>query len=354
MSHGLGLLMARISYSKLAKLFGRLKTSYAAGLDLRSVYEKESKSGNGTYRNKSAEVSTALTNGESLAHAMDQTDGYFPDLAVAVVQAGEEGGRLEDAFARLAKHYEGIVAFRNRFLMSIAWPMFELCASIFIVGALIWIMDWVINVASSGEMDPIDWFGMGSTWGNFLLYCGFVLTFFGGIFLVVFGSMKGWFGTYPMRLARRVPLLGKTIEHLALARFAWTMSVAENAGMSALDTAKLAIRSTENFYYKLLVPEVVYDLRQGKSFHSTLSATDAFPDDFLNYVETGETAGELSETMQKASADLQERAENNLKIIGTIGFVLTFAFVAILIAAVVITLYKVLYIDQLQKFANGI
>ena len=344
--------MARISYNKMAKLFQRLATSYKAGLDIRSVVRKEADRGRGAFRQQTSVIADQLDQGQSLAHAMEGTDGYFPDLAVAIVKAGEQGGRLEDAFARLSKHYRDLVEFRTRFLSSIAWPVFQLCAAVVLVGALIWLMHWAM-VTIGGAAEPIDWFGMGSTWGNFLLYCAVVFAFFGSIFLVVFGAIKGWYGTLPMRIARRVPLVGKTIEHLALARFAWTMSIAENAGMSATESSELALRSTENYYYTMLIPEVEYDLKSGKSFYGTFDETRAFPEEFLSWIDNGETAGELAETMHRASVDLQSRAETNLQIIGKIGFVLVFGFVALLLGIVIITLYQRLYLQPINDLLDG-
>ena len=339
--------MAKISYRQLAKLFQRMGTSYSAGIDLLSFYDKESKVSGRTYRNKSSEIRDRLADGESLTDAMAASDGYFPDLALAVVKAGEKSGRLEDSFKRLSTHYDSLVKFRTRFLGSIAWPVFELLASIGLIGLLILVMHWVM--VDIGGIEPIDWFGMGSTTGNFLLYCSIVLLFFLAVFLVIYGSMQGWYGTLPMRIARRVPIVGKTLEQLALSRCAWAMSASENAGMDVRDIGKLSLEATENYYYKMVIPEVLYDLRKGKSFTQTFLATDAFPDDFISAIENGETAGKLAETMHQTSLSLQQQAENNLQIISKIGFVLMMGFVAIVLGFTIILLFQKLYMDQLRK-----
>lgn len=336
--------MARISYRQMSKLFRRLATSYTAGIDLLSIYEKETRVAGRTYRTKSSEIRDRLAEGDSLTDAMAASDGYFPDLALAVVRAGEKSGRLEDSFKRLSNHYESLVKFRTRFLNSIAWPAFELLASIGLIGLLILVMHWVM--VDIGGIDPIDWFGMGSTTGNFLLYCGVVFLLFLTVFLLIWGSMKGWYGTLPMRIARRVPLVGKTIEHLALSRFAWAMSASENAGMDVMEIGKLSLEATENYYYHMVKPEVLYDLRKGKSFTQTFLATDAFPMEFITWIENGETAGKLAETMHQASLTLQEKAEQNLQIISKIGFVMMMGFVAVVLGFAIILLFKKLYIDQ--------
>ncbi len=317
----------------MAKLFTRLSTSYTAGIDIRSAYKREAKSGSPSYQQKAKQVCRGLNEGKPLAESMADTDGYFPDLALSVVKAGERGGRLDESFSRLGKHYTSLVQFRNNFLSAIAWPAFELCFAILIVGLLMAICDWIFGAM---DREPFDWLWMGSTLGNVLAYFFLVFLAFATFVTLVMGTARGWFGTLPMRLAMKIPLIGKTIECLALSRFAWTMSIAENAGMNAVETAELSLRSTENFYYKRLIAEVCRKIQHGNGFCKTFREAESFPDDVLIYIDNGEISGELAESMDRCSRELQERAELNLKSIGTIGFILMMLFVAGLVLFVVV------------------
>ena len=325
--------MAKISQSQMAKLFNRLATSYTAGIDLRSAFKRETETGSTAYRQHAKRVFSGLKKGKPLAESMAATNGYFPDLALSVVKAGERGGRLEESFSRLGKHYENLVKFRNNFLGAIAWPAFELVFAIMIVGLLMGICDWVFTAM---EKPKINWFLMGSTVGNIIAYFVLVFCLFAGFAVLVMGTARGWFGTLPMRLAMRIPLIGKTIIYLALSRFAWTMSVAENAGMSAVETAELSLRSTENFFNKQLQPEVSRKIQAGAPFYDTFRDTGAIPENVLIYIDNGETAGELAESMSRCSEELQDRAELNMKAIGTIGFVMMIMFVAALVLLIVV------------------
>jgi type II secretory pathway component PulF len=119
--------------------------------------------------------------------------------------------------------------------------------------------------------------------------------------------------------------------------------------MDVLEIGKLSLEATENYYYQMIIPEVLYDLRKGKSFTNTFTATDAFPQEFITWIENGETAGKLAETMQRASVDLQEKAEANLKVISHIGFVMMMGFVGIILAIAIILLFKKLYMDPINN-----
>ena len=338
--------MAQITHGQLSKLFGRLATGYGAGIDLKSIYMRETEHGSLAYRLKAKEIFQSLSQGHSLTESFNSVDGYFPDLVLSVVHAGEKGGRLEESFQRLAAHYENLVKFRNGFLLSIAWPIFELAFGVMLIGVVI------LLLGALADPESANWFGMGTPMANFLFYMGCVLSVVGAIAGAYFAFKKGWFGTLPMQIARRIPLLGKTIEALALSRFAWTMSISENAGMSAIETATVALNSTQNYFYQRLVQPVSNSLQQGLDFFTSFRSTNAFPDDFLIYVENGEMAGELAESMDRASKELQTRAENNMKLLGTIGFVLTFVFVAGVMVTTILFMFKRTYIDRINEMSN--
>ena len=340
--------MPKISKSEMARLFHRLAVSYSAGIDIRTAIEKEKGQGSSAYKLRMRRVHRMLTEGSELAEAMEATDGYFPELAISVVKAGEKGGRLNESFARLSKHYKDLVTFRNNFLQAIAWPAFELCFAILIVGGMMAIAD---NIMDTLGAEKFDWFWMGSTIGNVIAYFVLVATLISGFVVLVVGTGRGWFGDLPIKIAMRIPLIGGTIEALALSRFSWTMSIAENAGMSALDIAQLSLRSTELYYYKQLEPKICGLLREGKRFYDSFLATETFPDKLLLYVDNGETAGELAETMDRLSGEYQEQAEINLKAISAIGFVASLLLVALLVGAIVIFAVQQ-YINILNNVGN--
>jgi type IV pilus assembly protein PilC len=337
--------MPRISIGKLAGLFRRLATSYRAGLDLRAILDREAKQGAPGYQRELGIVRDEIAQGTTLASAMAKNKGAFPPLTIATVEAGEHGGRLEESFDRLAKHYENLTAFRRRLLALMAWPMFELGLSICILGLLIIILEWV---TSTTNQNSIDWLGFGqnakgenrvSSGGYLLMYMFAVVGGVGGVIVFVVGTGRGWFGTLPMRVARRIPLLGTIIVQLAMSRFAWTLGIAIDAGVNAMKSSQLALRATQNFFYARHENDVALRIRDGQEIHESLRKTGEFPEEVLIYVQNGETAGEVPEMMKHLSDSYQEKAESNMKVLAVVGFVLTFLFVAFIIIVAIFYLF---------------
>jgi len=338
--------MAGISIKKLGDLCHRVGSAYKAGVDVKTIWQRESRHGSPRHKAELAKVAACIAQGQTVAEGMAATDEYFPDLAVAITEAGEQGGRLERSFQLLTDHYETINRFRREMQSRLAWPLLELLGAVFVIGALILLMGWLAET-------PIDWLGFGwSTMGYFWAWVTLVSFFFGGFFVLIYGSKEGWFGDYPMRIARKIPVLGKTIQIFALARFAWVLAAAYEAGMNTMRGVGLSFRATQNFYYQQFEQQVKDELQEGCELTVALRNTNAFPDDFVMYIENGELTGELPESMNRVAAEYTAEAERNLAVIAKVMFFVIFGIVAVVIGILIVTLYQKMLFDPLKDFQN--
>ena len=96
---------------------------------------------------------------------------------------------------------------------------------------------------------------------------------------------------------------------MALARLAWTLSLALNAGIDARRAIRMALQSTQNRYYTQHTAEVDAVIVRGGQFHEALRRSGAFPEEFLTALENAEITGTESESLTRLSEDYQQRAE---------------------------------------------
>ncbi len=338
--------MANIPLKRQADLFHRVGTSYKAGVDLKKIWQREASHGSPAHRLRMQKLADRIGQGDSLAQGMEATNGYFPELTIAVIKAGEEGGRLERAFALLSHHYDTLVGFRRDMLSRLTWPFLELFFAIVVIGLMILAMGWATSI-SGGE--PVDWLGFGwSTGQYFWSYVTLMIVIISTMGLLFYGVKVGWFGLVPMQIARRIPLLGKTIEIFALARFAWVLSAVYEAGMNMINGVRLSFRATQNYYYQQFADGVVAKIQAGDELHTSLRATQAFPDDLLMYVENGELTGELPISMQRLAEQYTAEAEKNLQLISKVLFMILFTIIALIIGSMIIMLYA-RYLGQIRS-----
>jgi type II secretory pathway component PulF len=276
-----------------------------------------------------------LKGGESLASAL-ANEPLFPLLLTEIVRVGEETGRLDQAFLRMADHYRAIVRMKRTFLQGVTWPVLQLSAAAAVI-SLLFVVLHLLEKRISGLVAP-DVFMLGlSPLENLGLFWAVLLGAGFCVFLIVKGVMSGWFGSLPLRIAMTIPLLGNTIKELALSRFAWAFGTAVDSGMYATQAMALGLRSTQNRYYLSHEREIVLSLTAGEDLFAALHRTDAFPPDLLQTVRTGELTGELTEGLERLSDDYQEQAAINLRRIGQIsGFGIFTAVSGMLMLAVLL------------------
>jgi type II secretory pathway component PulF len=341
--------MARIPLKTLADLCQRISVNYKAGIDVVRIFKRESEFGSRRHRLAMGKVLDRISHGQTIAEGLRAADDYFPELTSSVAESGETSGRLDRSFQLLAQHYDTILRFRRDMIGRLAWPVFELFAAVVIIALMILGMGWAASIGGSGE--PFDLIGWGwTTMQYFWTWISFCLVSLGSVALVIYGSMAGWFGEVPMRIARRIPLIGKTIQVFSLARFAWVLSAVYEAGMNTMRGVALAFRSTQNFYYAQHEEQVLLRLQAGTSLTEALRETGVFPDDLLMYVENGELTGELPESMNRLAEQYNDQAEANLNIISRVMFFVIFSIIAVIIGGLVISLYS-RYIGVIQSFS---
>jgi type II secretory pathway component PulF len=154
--------------------------------------------------------------------------------------------------------------------------------------------------------------------------CGLVA---GTIVLLATALVRGWLGPQPVLLAMKVPLLGKSLESLALSRLTWSLALALDSGMDARRAAELSIRAAQNPWYESSLNEVTGSIRANKEFHESFRSAGVFPADFLNSLEAAELAGATTESLLRLAKEYEDRARTAIRILTAIATVLVMLLV---------------------------
>lgn len=323
--------------SQLEKACYRLSVSLKAGIPIAQAWENESQLLRGRTRRSFDKVLERIQAGMTLADAIAK-ETCFPPMLTEMVRVGEETGQLDQAFLRTADHYRNLVRMKRTFLQGITWPVLQLIAAVAVM-SLFFVVLHLLESKISGLFAP-DLFMLGlSPLGNLLLFWGVLLFVLVSVFLAVKGIRSGWFGSLPMRIAMAVPMLGSTINTLALSRFAWSFGMAVDAGMNAQRAIRLGLRSTQNSFYRAREAAIATSVAEGNDFFTALHRADAFPNDLLQAVQVGELTGELTESLERLSDDYREQSAINLRRISQISGFGIFIMVGSMIGFSILLMY---------------
>lgn len=253
--------------------------------------------------------------GGSVAEALDAEGEFFPTLMRELVRVGEQTGHLDRIFLHLAEHYEHQVKMRREFMSSISWPLMQLGMALCVIALVIWVSGMLGLKDFKGR--DLDLLGLGLRGTDGVITYFVILICIGASFFVLVRALKrGVFWLRPVqRLVMRLPMLGTALETLAMSRFAWTMHMTGESGMSLKQALPLCLGATQNDRYISRTEAMLASVRKGDTLTDTLAATQVFPESFLDVFETGERAGRLPETMKHLTDQLQDEARRAVKIL---------------------------------------
>ncbi len=337
----------RISTKHLAGLCRRMAISLDAGIDIRAVWDREATRAPG-YRARGPlqAVRDAIRQGASLREALAASDEFFPPLFREIVEVGDQSGRLSEAFAQLADHYEGQLHLRRTFLAALTWPIIELVVTLLVVGVLI----WVPGALAANKEARIDLLGLGlmGTAGlvKYLVFLGIVGVL---VFLFIQGCRKGIVWTRPIQRALwHLPGFGAPLRLLSLARLTWAMNLTFHTGMDVRRAIRLSLQSSQTPHFTDRIEEISRAVVAGNTLYEAFRDTGAFPVEFLDSLHVGEQSGKLPDAMAKLSAQYRSRAEAALTTASTVGAFLIWALVALLMIALIFKLAS-FYIGQIRE-----
>jgi general secretion pathway protein F len=283
-----------------------------------------------------ARVEQRVTEGSSLAAALQAEDGLFSGVTIGIVRAGERGVGLAVALERAAVELEVRAALLARIRAALAYPLLLAgvgTASIVFITAFV-VPRFVTLLGDLGTSLPLA--------TRLLIGASDALRHFGWL-LVLLGvggvaALGQWIAAHRATWHAwllELPLVGGIRHALATARVGRTLSTLLATGTPAL----AAIGVSEDAAGDAAIAERLRAARErvaeGASLSAALGATRALTEGALHLLTIGEQSGRLPALLEKAAELEEQEAERRLKVVVTalepmliVGFAGVVAFVA--------------------------
>ncbi|MCG8448736.1 MAG: type II secretion system F family protein [Pirellulales bacterium] len=252
-----------------------------------------------------------VTDGESLADAMQRHPKAFNELSTSIVRAGGEGGFLEEALERVAKFTDQQAELRSRVLGALAYPIFLAVFSIGIVSVLVIYFVPQFEALFSrlrerGELPLLTdaLLGLSNTISQYGVLLALVVVLLGFVVKARLVTPEGrWFLD---RWRLRIPQASTIYRNLAVARFCRVLGTLLSGGVPIVRALKISADSTGNRVLAAAVNEAAENITAGESLADPLQASGQFPSDVVEMVGVAEQSNTL-ETVLTDIADSLER-----------------------------------------------
>lgn len=340
----------RIPLKALAVCCRSMSTMLYSGVDVKNTFDTAAKnSSDSRCRKALEEASRQISQGEDISSAFRSQRKAFPPLMTEMVAVAEQTGSLPEVLESLADHFDNLVKMKKDFGTAVSFPIMQFLMAVLIVGGLIFILG--IIASGPNTADPVDFLGLGliGTTGAIIWFASvFGIIVFGFIFYQILVNYLGG-KTFFHRILLKLPIIGKCLQSLAVARFSWAYALTQQAGMTLEKSLKISMNATANGAFMASVPQTWAHLEQGETLSSALRSTNLFPLDYLQIVEVSEVSGTVPETLQRLSPKFGEEATKSMNTMAAVLGRLIWIVVAIFIIVIVFSIFKRMYLDNLTN-----
>ena len=254
-------------------------------------------------------VSLDVNEGIALGAALRQWPKVFDQLSLAMVEAGEAGGVLDEALKRLAKLLEDNAKLQNQIKGAMGYPI-----AVLVIAILVFLGMTIFLIPTfSGVFDDL-----GAELPAFTqmlvdlsaLLRSPVAVYALGVILLAIWMLGRFYGTYNGRrkidrLILQLPLFGDLILMTATAQFCRIFSSLMRAGVPILMSMEISSETAGNAIISDAILASRGMVQEGVLLSTALIRQKVLPDLALNMLAIGEETGEMDKMLSKV-ADFYE------------------------------------------------
>ena len=340
--------MKRVKPAELAIFSRQLSTMISSGMSiLRSLYVLEEQTESKFLKETIVAVRKDVEAGLSLSDAMARHPKVFNPLFVAMTQAGEMGGVLEDALMRVADQLQKDAALRRQIKAAMVYPTMVI---IFAVGVMMALVAFLVPVfvgvfkQFGGELPSL-------TKVSVLLsemVTGYWWLMFGSTALVIATFIK-WKKTSRGRrqwdhFRLHVPMkIGAIVQQVAVARWSRTLASLTSAGVPLLQALEITGRTGGNVAIEESMDGVIASVKRGGTIAAPLAQAPIFPSMVTHMVGVGEETGALDAMLSRVAEFYEEQVEASVKALTSILEPIMIIVIGGIVGFIVISMYLPLF-----------
>ncbi|MEX0588095.1 MAG: type II secretion system F family protein [Cyanobium sp.] len=299
-------------------------------------------------------ISLEISQGISLGQALRRWPNVFDKLSIAMVEAGEAGGVLDDSLKRLAKLLEDNAKLQNQIKGAMGYPVAVLFIAISVfLGMTIFIIPTFAGIFD-GLGAELPWFTQMMVDLSSLLRSTFSLYLIIGLVIAVY--LFGRFYATPIGRRRvdaivlKIPLFGELIQKTATAQFCRTFSSLTRAGVPILMSLDIVREITNNSIISDAISNSRQDVLQGIPLSIALGRMKVFPDMSISMLSIGEETGEMDAMLSKVADFYEDEVEATVKALTSMLEPAMIVLVGGIVASILLAMYLPMFsvFDQIK------
>ncbi len=346
--------LTRISLIDKIFFIDHLQTMLHAGLSLTeslAILEKETE--NKKFKITIEQVRAEVEQGKQLSEALAPHTKLFDSMYVKMIASGEAAGTLEESLGHIVTQMKKQQTLNSSVKGAMIYPSIIILA-IIVVGILMTtvvlpklitlfdqfgsdlpIATKVLVAITKFMSNPINVAIM------FLVLIGIIVVF------IVFLKKSPGFKKAIHSLNLKLPIIGKVIQHINLARFSLTLSSLLKSTIPIIDAVDISAETCSNVLFKNTLHETATRLKKGEPMSQVLNSYEKlYPPMVTEMIMVGERTGEvdrlLSELAEFYSTEVDRTMKNFSTVIEPIIIIILGLVVAGVAVAVIMPMFTLI------------
>jgi type IV pilus assembly protein PilC len=338
----------KISVKEKALFANKLSALVDAGVPImRSLDLMHRQQKSALFRRALAAMTAEVNQGSSLGSAMRRWPKVFDNLSIAMVEAGEAGGVLDETLKRLSKLLEENARLQNQIKAAMGYPVTVLAIAILVfLGMTIFLIPTFADIFDQlGAELPM--FTQMMLDLSKLLRSSFSIFLVGGIILGIYAFSRYYATPVGRRqvdgILLKLPLFGDLLQKTASAQFCRTMSSLSKAGVPILMSLEIMHDTTTNSVVGDAISSSRNDISEGMPLSTALALKRVFPDMMVSMLAIGEETGEMDAMLSKVADFYEDEVSTAVKTLTSLIEPVMIVLVGGIVGSILLAMYMPMF-----------
>jgi len=339
---------SKISVKEKALFANKLSALVDAGVPImRSLDLMHRQQKSALFRRALTAITAEVNQGSSLGSAMRRWPKVFDNLSIAMVEAGEAGGVLDETLKRLAKLLEENARLQNQLKAAMGYPITVLVIAILVfLGMTIFLIPTFAEIFDQlGAELPV--FTQMMINLSKLLRSTFSIFLVGGIILAIYAFTRYYATPVGRRqvdgIFLKLPLFGDLLQKTASAQFCRTMSSLSKAGVPIMMSLEILHDTTNNAVVGDAIKNSRNDISEGVPLSTALALKRVFPEMMVSMLAIGEETGEMDTMLSKVADFYEDEVSTAVKTLTSLIEPVMIVLVGGIVGSILLAMYMPMF-----------
>lgn len=298
--------MRRVKIRELIQMFSHLEQMQRSGVPLlESLGDVRDTTDSAGLRDILSDVYREVAEGSSFSSALAQHPNTFDRIFISVINAGEETGRLPQAFLHVIRHLKWTDDMRRKVRKATRYPKILIVVTV----GVVWMMmtyvvpqvtDFLKDIGKELPFVTVALIATSEFFGSYFLHClAVAIAIY--VFIVLGRNFSENFRYQTDGLILKLPVMGPVLRKIALSQFCSTFGTLFSSGMDMLRSLDAAKMTTGNLVIVEALTRVRENVQEGLPLSEALKLSGEFPSLVVRTVRIGEESGNLTEVLEQVS-----------------------------------------------------